>query len=265
MTRAEHEGEVPRSSGRSPATDYRWLASPIYQEFLTGERKLKCAPWGSITRNPYGWKGPCYLLTDGIFPTYDSCSKESSGRSTARATTPLRALRDPLGLRTVGGLRGGWLAQGERQEHGVDADGLTFACAMTVEERSRDELGGRRSSGSAPATGSRRPPGVRSGSPAHSRDLRSGRSSTRPGVVDERARSLGRAPLGCQPARPGTILGASRIVDDPAERRGCTRRRGAERSDMESGHLARSGRLAAVCGAISDTPDAASRRRRPGR
>src|SRR5204863_506668 len=42
------------------------------EEFLTGERKLKCAPWGSITRNPYGWKGPCYLLTDGIFPTYDA-------------------------------------------------------------------------------------------------------------------------------------------------------------------------------------------------
>jgi hypothetical protein len=51
---------------------YRWLASPIYQDFLTGERKLACAPWGSITRNPYGWKGPCYLLTDGIFPTYEA-------------------------------------------------------------------------------------------------------------------------------------------------------------------------------------------------
>jgi MoaA/NifB/PqqE/SkfB family radical SAM enzyme len=51
---------------------FRWLASPIYQDFLTGDRKLPCAPWGSITRNPYGWKGPCYLLTDGIFPTYDA-------------------------------------------------------------------------------------------------------------------------------------------------------------------------------------------------
>ena len=40
--------------------------------FLTGDRKLPCAPWGSVTRNPYGWKGPCYLLTDGIFPTYEA-------------------------------------------------------------------------------------------------------------------------------------------------------------------------------------------------
>ena len=38
----------------------------------TGERELPCAPWGSITRNPYGWKGPCYLLTDGIFPSYEA-------------------------------------------------------------------------------------------------------------------------------------------------------------------------------------------------
>jgi hypothetical protein len=51
---------------------YRWLASPVYQDFLTGDRKLPCAPWGSVTRNPYGWKGPCYLLTDGIFPTYEA-------------------------------------------------------------------------------------------------------------------------------------------------------------------------------------------------
>ena len=72
MTRDEHEEKfrVIRSAARRKG--YRWLASPIYQDFLTGERKLACAPWGSITRNPYGWKGPCYLLTDGIFPTYEA-------------------------------------------------------------------------------------------------------------------------------------------------------------------------------------------------
>src|SRR5689334_12883906 len=72
MTRDEHEEKfrIIRSAARRKG--YRWLASPIYQDFLTGERKLACAPWGSITRNPYGWKGPCYLLTDGIFPTYEA-------------------------------------------------------------------------------------------------------------------------------------------------------------------------------------------------
>jgi hopanoid biosynthesis associated radical SAM protein HpnH len=72
MTRTEHEEKfrIIRSAARR--NGYRWLASPIYQDFLAGDRKLPCAPWGSITRNPYGWKGPCYLLTDGIFPTYEA-------------------------------------------------------------------------------------------------------------------------------------------------------------------------------------------------
>ena len=78
--RPRADDDARRSTRRSSAIirkvarqrGYRWLASPIYQDFLTGERKLACAPWGSITRNPYGWKGPCYLLTDGIFPTYEA-------------------------------------------------------------------------------------------------------------------------------------------------------------------------------------------------
>ena len=72
MTREEHEVKFREIREATRKHGYRWLASPLYQDFLTGERKLACAPWGSITRNPYGWKGPCYLLTDGIFPTYDA-------------------------------------------------------------------------------------------------------------------------------------------------------------------------------------------------
>jgi hopanoid biosynthesis associated radical SAM protein HpnH len=72
MTRAEHEEKFRIIRKVARQRGYRWLASPIYQDFLTGVRKLPCAPWGSITRNPYGWKGPCYLLTDGIFPTFDA-------------------------------------------------------------------------------------------------------------------------------------------------------------------------------------------------
>jgi hopanoid biosynthesis associated radical SAM protein HpnH len=72
MTRDEHEAKFREIRTAVRKRGYRWLASPIYQDFLTGDRKLPCAPWGSITRNPYGWKGPCYLLTDGIFPTYEA-------------------------------------------------------------------------------------------------------------------------------------------------------------------------------------------------
>jgi hopanoid biosynthesis associated radical SAM protein HpnH len=71
MTRGEHEEKFRAIRAAARKHGYRWLASPIYQDFLTGERELPCTPWGSITRNPYGWKGPCYLLTDAIFPTYE--------------------------------------------------------------------------------------------------------------------------------------------------------------------------------------------------
>jgi len=71
MTRAEHEAKFRQIQAAARKHGYKWLASPIYQEFLAGERMLPCTPWGSITRTPYGWKGPCYLLTDATFPTYE--------------------------------------------------------------------------------------------------------------------------------------------------------------------------------------------------
>ena len=72
MTRDEHEAKFRLIRDAVRKNGYRWLASPVYQDFLTGDKSLPCAPWGSVTRNPYGWKGPCYLLTDGIFPTYEA-------------------------------------------------------------------------------------------------------------------------------------------------------------------------------------------------
>jgi nucleoside phosphorylase len=74
-------------------------------------------------------------------------------------------------------------------------------------------------------------------------------------VVDETGSVLWEGgPLGAVRAREGTILGASRIVDDPAERARLHAATGADAVDMESGPLARSGRLAGCLRAISDTP-----------
>ena len=74
-------------------------------------------------------------------------------------------------------------------------------------------------------------------------------------VVDESGSILWEGgPLGASPARTGTILGASRIVDDPAERARLHAQTGADAVDMESGALARSGRLVGCLRAISDTP-----------
>lgn len=43
---------------------YRMASSPVYLEFLSGDRELTCTAWGNPTRNIKGWKGPCYLITD---------------------------------------------------------------------------------------------------------------------------------------------------------------------------------------------------------
>ena len=61
-------------------------------------------------------------------------------------------------------------------------------------------------------------------------------------------------PLGVPGAEPVTMLAAERVVDDPAERRKLHERTGADAADLESGPLARSGRLQGVLRAVSDTP-----------
>ena len=49
---------------------YNIVTSPIYMEFLRGERELMCTAWGNPTYNPRGWKGPCYLITDAHHETF---------------------------------------------------------------------------------------------------------------------------------------------------------------------------------------------------
>ncbi|MDD2897164.1 MAG: adenosyl-hopene transferase HpnH [Desulfuromonadaceae bacterium] len=49
---------------------HRFFSTPMYLKFLKGEKKLECTPWGNPTRNPQGWKAPCYLITDAHYPTF---------------------------------------------------------------------------------------------------------------------------------------------------------------------------------------------------
>ena len=49
---------------------YTLFGTPVYFEFLAGKRDLTCSAWAIPTRNIRGWKGPCYLMTDGHFSSY---------------------------------------------------------------------------------------------------------------------------------------------------------------------------------------------------
>jgi len=55
----------------------RMISSPIYLEFLSGKRDLRCTPWGNPTRNPKGWKSPCYLITDTHYASFDELMEKT--------------------------------------------------------------------------------------------------------------------------------------------------------------------------------------------
>jgi hypothetical protein len=61
-------------------------------------------------------------------------------------------------------------------------------------------------------------------------------------------------PLGARGARQATVVATTSLADDPAERQALRERSGADVADMESGVLARSGRLSGCVRAVSDTP-----------
>ena len=56
---------------------FPFFGTPIYFEFLAGQRDLSCAAWAIPTRNIAGWKGPCYLMTDAHHPTYADLLKNT--------------------------------------------------------------------------------------------------------------------------------------------------------------------------------------------
>jgi len=136
----------------------------------------------------------------------------------------------------------------------VDADGLIFACATSAEERVA-----RRAGLQAVRVGV----GVANGVPAGRlvsfglagalADLAVGEVLDATRVVDASGATLWEGPgLGVRGARDGVVLGADALVDDAAERARLRAASGADAVDMESGVLARSGRLAGVLRAISD-------------
>jgi hopanoid biosynthesis associated radical SAM protein HpnH len=68
---------------------YKMATSPIYLEFLQGKREdLRCTAWGNPTRNVKGWKGPCYLITDGHHDSYEDLMNETPWENYGRGNDP---------------------------------------------------------------------------------------------------------------------------------------------------------------------------------
>jgi hopanoid biosynthesis associated radical SAM protein HpnH len=50
----------------APAAKRRWKFnhSPLYLDFLKGDREYQCTPWGSPNYSVLGWQRPCYLFSE---------------------------------------------------------------------------------------------------------------------------------------------------------------------------------------------------------
>ena len=67
---------------------YNIVTSPIYMEYLRGERELMCTAWGMPTYNPRGWKGPCYLMTDEHHETFKGLIEDTPWEKYGRGRDP---------------------------------------------------------------------------------------------------------------------------------------------------------------------------------
>jgi hypothetical protein len=134
---------------------------------------------------------------------------------------------------------------------------VTFACATAAEERAARRAG---LSTARVGLGARRglPEGqlVSFGLAGSLDGLERGTVIDAVRVVDDAGATLWEGEgLGVPGAIRGTIVAAARIVDEPGERVALHGRSGADAVDLESGVLARSGRLRGCLRVVSDTPE----------
>ena len=141
----------------------------------------------------------------------------------------------------------------------MDTDGLTFACATSAEERVARRAGlNAVRVGLGVANGVPEGRLVSFGVAGSLGELQVGEVLDATRVVDETGATLWEGPgLGARGARTGVLLGGDVLVHDAAERDQLRAASGADAVDMESGTLARSGRLAGVVRAISDDASSA--------
>jgi len=73
----------------SSAVDgYNLMNSPIYLEYLRGERELDCCAWGSPVYGPRGWVAPCAVLKQGHEQSYGQLLNNTVWENYGRGLNP---------------------------------------------------------------------------------------------------------------------------------------------------------------------------------
>ena len=73
---------------RQKMSKFRITATPIYLDFLCGNRQLPCAAWANPTRNVKGWKSPCYLVTDRHYETFHEFMQQTDWSAVGLGNDP---------------------------------------------------------------------------------------------------------------------------------------------------------------------------------
>jgi len=69
-------------------SDYNLLTSPIYLEYLRGERALDCCSWGSPVYGPKGWAAPCSQLSYNYEGNYRTLVEKTVWENFGRGMNP---------------------------------------------------------------------------------------------------------------------------------------------------------------------------------
>ncbi|NBC37844.1 adenosyl-hopene transferase HpnH [Novosphingobium sp. FSY-8] len=60
-------GKESKAAGK-PA--WKFTNSPLFLDFLAGNRSYECTPWSMPLRTVFGWQKPCYLVGEGYVDTF---------------------------------------------------------------------------------------------------------------------------------------------------------------------------------------------------
>ena len=61
------QGTIGGAKGK-PA--WKFTNSPLFLDFLAGNRSYECTPWSMPLRTVFGWQKPCYLVGEGYVDTF---------------------------------------------------------------------------------------------------------------------------------------------------------------------------------------------------
>jgi len=67
---------------------YNLMSSPVYLEYLRGERELDCSVWANPVYGPKGWSGPCYLQNAKYAKSYRELLRETVWENYGRGLNP---------------------------------------------------------------------------------------------------------------------------------------------------------------------------------